>query len=348
MIGRSKLFTPIGLDLGSRVIKAVQLQKSGSQCALHAAASLPRDNDAKEKPDSLQRIVDMLQRRDFRGTDVVIAVPSKSLLATSLELPLRTPQMPFDQIARQEFARSLQLDSAAIEFAYWDLPAPARAAKATHVMAVGCALAESEPLLDQFAGAGLCVSAVDVQGCALARACAPLLAPPEQITAILDIGWEAARLTILYRQTISYWRSLQGMGVAALRSSLSKQLDVPDEVVDHLLHESASISREFENAGLSMQARRAISVHCDALISELTTSLSYAAHQYPDAPVSRVLLAGGGAFLPGLVDYFHAQIGLDVRIARLKDALNPAPTNDDATDDLLLAMGLAQHGGETA
>jgi len=33
-------------------------------------------------------------------------------------------------------------------FAYWDLPAAARAAKSTHIMGVGCRDADSEPIFD--------------------------------------------------------------------------------------------------------------------------------------------------------------------------------------------------------
>ena len=100
------------------------------------------------------RIADVLFRRNFSGSEIVLAVPDEKLLTTNLELPPRTGDIPLDDIARAEFVRSLKVESEALEFAYWDLPAPARAAKATHVMAVGCRHADCEPTIDAFESAG--------------------------------------------------------------------------------------------------------------------------------------------------------------------------------------------------
>jgi type IV pilus assembly protein PilM len=339
--------SPIGLDVGSRQVKAVQLLRSGSAWRLQAMASIPRSAPGPVGADEAKRIADVLDRQGFRSREIVLAVPSETLLATNLELPLRTPEMPFEQIAREEFARALKHDSHSFEFACWDLPAPARAAKATHVMAVGCATAQSEPVLESFAAARLSVVAVDVEACALARACAPLLAPPEQITAILDIGWQSARLSILHQATISYWRCLTGMGMEALHKSLAQQLDVPGEVVEHILQNGNALSRAADDDGPGNHARRAVLAHADALIGEITTSLSYAAHQYPDAAVSRVLMVGGGAEMQGLSDYFAAQLGMDVKLAAASDVVEaPGSGESGARAQMLLAIGLGQHSGD--
>jgi type IV pilus assembly protein PilM len=362
MIWRAgKSISPIGLDLGSRQVKAVQLRRAGSGWTLHAAASLPRGAPdvapGEGKPftaDEARRIASVLDRRGFKRDEIVLAVPSERLLAMSLELPPRTPQMPFDQIARQEFARSVRASPSqlkqeldAFEFAYWDLPSPARAAKATNVMAVGCATAMTEPVVEGFSDAGLNVASIDVEPCAIARACEPLLAPPEQITAILDIGWQSARLSIIYQNTITYWRGLAALGSGAMRHSLAQQLDVPDDVVQHMLEDGKVFTGDSgDDSGIANQARRAVLAHADTLVGEVTTSLSYAAHQYPDASVGRVLLVGGGAMMPGLCDYYAAALGLDVHVApasELIDIENAGAENDPLECDMVLAIGLAQH-----
>ena len=171
--------------------------------------------DGSLSADEAQRIRAVLDRRGFRGSDIVLAVSSEKLLTANLELPLRTPSLDSDtvgQIARQEFARALKQEANSFEFAFWDLPLPARAAKATHVLAAGCPIAQSEPLLAAFDAAGLSICAMDVESCALARACAPALAPPEQITAILEIGSESARLSIVHQGMIAYCRRLDALG----------------------------------------------------------------------------------------------------------------------------------------
>ena len=350
---RAGTIGPIGLDLGAHLVKAVQLRHSADGWRLIAAASIPRASGAPGLSGvEAQRIRAVLDRRGFRGNEIVVAVPNDKLLTANLELPLRNPQMPFEQIARQEFARSVKQDMQSFEFAFWDLPLPARAAKATHVLAVGCTTAQSEPMLEGFDAAGFSVCAIDVEACALARACAPLLAPPEQITAILEIGWSSSRLSIVHRGIISYCRRLAGTGISTLRQSMAQQLELPDEVVEHLLNDGGALSGKHDENGVANQSRRAICAHADALIGEVTTSLSYAAHQYPDAAVSRVLLAGGGTMIPGISDYFAAQLGMDVRRVTLGDVLagnraspvpGPLDTVEDTGAEMLVAAGLAQH-----
>src|SRR5437762_1123827 len=92
-------------------------------------------------------------------------------------------------------------------------PTPSRAL--SRVLAVGCTIAHAVPMLQVFDDAGLSACAMDVESCALSRACAPVLAPPEQITAILEIGWTSARLSIVHQGVISYWRCLAGAGISA-------------------------------------------------------------------------------------------------------------------------------------
>ena len=102
-------------------------------------------------------------RRRRSGAHRRCAVPSRlrrqrnragraddKLLTTNLELPPRNGEIPLDQIARAEFGRSLKVESEALEFAYWDLPAPRWAAKSTHVMGVGCRHEDCEPFIDAF------------------------------------------------------------------------------------------------------------------------------------------------------------------------------------------------------
>jgi len=131
---------------------------------------------------------------------------------------------------------------------------------------------------------------------------------------------------------------------------MAQQLDVPDEVVEHLINDTGTVASKLgdEGAGsVAIQARRAVSAHADALIAEVMTSLSYAGHQYPDAAVSRVLLVGGGAMSAGIADYFGAQLGMDVRLAALTDVIEIETALGETTGpQMMLAAGLAQHEGD--
>lgn len=370
--------TPIGLDVGGRSVKAVQLERLKASTAtdarwrVAAAALLPRESLAggTAAPPALSaaeaaRLVDVLERQGFTGRDVVASVPADRLLTSTLELPPRSSGVPLEQLARLELARSHKCAPDALEMDCWDLPTPARAGKASHVMAVGCSHAEANALLDPLEAAGLNVCALDAQTLALARACGPALAPPPALTAVLDLGWRSAVLALLHGGVVVYCRVFGDAGVGRLQATLSDRLRIDADVADYLLGEVGLAKRlaggpghapdgaaadggadagEGEDLRMPADARGTIIAHADAVLRELRVSFSYAAHQYANAAVSRCLVAGGGAGIPGLADYAAGVLGIDVRVVSPADALE-CPTTLTAAcraPALTAAAGLAQ------
>ena len=85
-----KTYSPIGLDIGRRCVKAVQLMRAKTGWRIAAAAVLERKTeDALLNAEEAERLCDVLHRQGFRGGDVVIAAPGRALRAEVLELPPR-------------------------------------------------------------------------------------------------------------------------------------------------------------------------------------------------------------------------------------------------------------------
>lgn len=348
---------PIGLDIGSRLVKAVQLARGANGAWTTRALSVfPRatNNGGKLDVNEANRIGDVLFRQGFIGREIVLAIPDDKLLAANLELPPRSGEIPLDQIARAEFGRSLKVESEALEFAYWDLPAPARAARATHVMGVGCRHSDCEPAIDAFEAAGYELRAMEVEACALTRACFPVSAPPDQITAIVDIGWQAVRLFVVYQSVVSYRRTLAGMGLARAVKEIARLLGITE---DHesmpqilglatLAEAPATADVPTDIAGGIDDVRRLLQSHFDAVASEVTTSLSYTGHQYPDAPVRRVLLTGGGARIDGLPAHLSARLNVETIPVRAAELVQCDDAQLAQSTAMTLAIGLAQVGAD--
>jgi len=244
-----------------------------------------------------------------------------------LELPPRSSAAPLEQLARLELARAHRCGPDAFEMGCWDLPPvaagqSARAGKGTTVMAVGYPHAAANALLDAFESAGLLVEAIDAAPCALARACAPAIStvgPEGGMTAILDIGWSAATLILLHCGAVIYGRALAEAGLGTLHATLTRRLNLEPDVTEYLLTEvglSATLP-EGPNGDAAIDlpddARGLLAAHVDAIVRELLASLSYAARQYPEAPISRLLLVGGGAAIPELGGHISAVLGVDAQ-----------------------------------
>jgi Tfp pilus assembly PilM family ATPase len=333
----------IGLDIGSHSLKAAQLVRRSGQWKLESAISLARTNpDAALSVADLSRFRDVLDRRGFVGRDVIIAVPPPLLMSTIMELPARTPGIPLEQIARAEFARVHELDASTLTISTWDLPAPARASKATYMMGAGAVSESLEAHLAMIEDAGFRVTAVDDPASAAARTCTRP-AKPGGLTAVLDWGWSSVNLIILQRGLILYVRRLAEAGLSTLRTACIQSLDDNAELVDlALTHPALGSQIGDELAGLA-EVNDALSSHLSDLCREIQQAIGYVSHQYSDASDTSMVLTGGGALITGAADRIASLTGLDGRTGRpaVDDGGEKTPADERLLPVITTAVGLA-------
>jgi Tfp pilus assembly PilM family ATPase len=357
-----KTRSPIGLDIGARRVKAVQLEPTKGDAAptssgWRVAAATSFDRATPGQPvtaDEALRLADTLDRLGFTGTRVVLAAPSDKLISGMLELPKSGGQIPLDQIARVELARTNKVPPESFEMGCWELPVAAKAGKAVQVMAVGYPHADATQLLDLVENAGLDAVALDVRSCTLTRACAAIVAPPPGITALLDLGWGTSSLVLVYSNMVVYVRALTEMGVDHIYDMFAKRLKLETELSDYLLAEvglreaanSKHNSSETSTDRIAMpsEARSLLANYADGLVRELLVSFSYAARQYTDASVTRLLLMGAGASIPGLGEHLAKELSLETTSVCPRDLIECPPGLLEAcsSPELTPALGLAQ------
>ena len=351
---RTPRYSPIGLDAGSRAMKAIQLVHTRSGPRIHAAAAFPRITPGEElNPAEVLRAAAVLRRQGFVGDRIVVCIPAAKMLSGVVELPALSGGAPMDAIARQELARACRKDPQSIELSWWELPsgaAGARAAQGTQAIALGCAHADAESLLACFEPSGLDVLAIDARPASIARACAPLLSDPPNLTAILDLGYGAAHILILAGRTLVYERTLAEASLRLLASGVANQLSTDDILADYILRVVGCkpLAENVEHGAAIEQAedaRALICAHADALAGELRTSMAYATRRF-DGDLTRVLLSGAGADIPGLADRLAQRTATEAIIARV-DTLAAAPEHMDPSllgPGATVALGLALHG----
>ncbi len=336
--------SPIGIDVGTRRFKALQLDQAGTRML---AAAMPPRAEAGSVPtrEEVGRLAEVLFRGGFEGSRIVLAVPSDKVLTSVLELP-RSAGVSLEQLARMEVARSHRCAPEALEMGWWELPAPSRAGKSAQVMVAACRHEDATPLLDSFESQGLDVVALDIRSCALARASGagspnPSASPPSGVLAVLDLGWSAATLVLLYRQTIVYERKVIDGGLSRLHAQLCKRLHIEGDVADYLLTEIGSGEQPTDM--IPKDAPAILTDHIDALCSELSASFIYAGHQYQDAPVSSLVLAGSGAAIPGIEKLLKLHLGIDVRAIAPAALVSCPPELETSgkSSSLVTALGLA-------
>ena len=341
----------IGLDIGGRHAKAVQLERAdtGTGWRLAAVAHFPRTRVAPElTAGDVREIAEVLFRRGFSGHRVVVPVPNEKLLSGVLDVPARAAHVPVEQIARMELARTCRCTPDSFEMGCWELPAPARAKRNAQVMAVGCSHQDADAFLDVFESAGLDVTALDVRPSALARAAAPMAPADKSVWALLDLGWSSGTIVMLFGDAIVYSRTLGESGVRSLHESLKNRCGLESDVTDYLLSEANS--RGVTDAALPTggqlpaEARGVLAAYLESLTHELKISLSYVSNEYSETPLNKLLLTGSSAGLPGLAKHLSAELGLEARAVTAAELCEcpPALLESASSPALVAAVGLAQ------
>jgi len=339
---------PIGVDVGARRIKAAQFGRSPAGWQIEAALSVPRaPADSALGAEEVRRLRGLLEEKAFRGNAIVLAVPHEKLLTGIMELPPEDSGAPIDLLAHSELARMHACRPEDLEMASWRLPAPARAANTTFVMGVACRHADADELLDLFEAEGFDVEGLQTQAQAVARACRPLLADIRGIAGILDIGWNSARLALLFQGVVVYERNLPTSGLNVLAASLTDQFGLSAAKVEKMLSGPASSGRRTSRRRGGAEAiDAAVADHLQAMVREMRIPLSYLANQYPDAAMERLLLVGGGARLGGRGEHLAGALETEVRIVMPSDVARcPASLDKEHGPALAAAVGLGRLDG---
>lgn len=351
MIGLHKTRTAIGIDVGARSIKAVQLHQSGGRYHTAAISAIPRPvADQELSGDELRELRRVLKRQGFQGRDVVLAAPDKALLRGVFDLPRQVSGAPVAQIARMELARMHQIAPDSFEMICWEPPSSDQPQSKMQAIAVGCPHTTANAFLDQFEENGFNVCGLDIRSAAAARACAPLILTPPAITAILDVGWSATKLLLVCGGSIIYERLLMDQCLSKLISRLGEKFDLAMtaacQVLDTIGLSVAADVQELDEQSLAVIYKIA-RTHFDGVLEELRAPFTYVNHQYPGGGIQRLLLIGGGASIAGLAPYLHESLRIEIATATASDVLESAPhllakANHPAAT---VALGLAKFTG---
>ena len=340
----------IGIDLGARAIKAVQLSQRRGKWELAAAVVVPRSINAAIDNNTAAGIRELLFRHGFLGNDIVLSAPTKQLAVDVLELPPRASGAPIDQIARAELARTAKWDNEPFELASWELPAPSRGAAGTTMMAVGLQHKHAEALLDPFEEEGLNVVALDAQCCALARAC-KIYDSADAITAVLDIGWNSSLINMVRDGVVIYQRLLSEAGLSLAHRTIANEFQLSEVEVDYVLEHVgvAGGADELMDVAQSRRIQELVRWHIDTIIAELEAAFHYATHRYAQTPLNNLLLVGGGSRIAGACEYLATKMSVNVKILKPAEIVEcPANLLGRCNDGVLTtALGLAWHGAST-
>lgn len=348
----NKSRSPIGLDLGSRRVHAVQLTRLPRGWKLACCASMPHFGlETLTDPQAVARLRGSLMRQGFTGKRIVMSVPRPSLVASTVDIPAQAQGIPVHEIAHVELARRAGCDPNAITSAAWRLPGRGTES-GTQAMGVACRNEDTDAFIDPFEAEKSHVEAVDYEGGAMLRACRLITGTGRGLVAAVNLDWSSALLVLGFQQTVVYQRVLPELGLERVEEALKEQNGIDDELASYVIgrlgFKTDSNSSQASGA-VAADGRRLLGTYVKSIADEISTSFQYAQHAFADQQGDpRVLFMGAGAAVPGLGDVAKSAVGFDTRVVTPGDLVSWSGDMETGACDpaMVTALGLAQYFGE--
>jgi type IV pilus assembly protein PilM len=333
----------VGLDIGSSSIKAVELKstKAGYELVSFGMETLAPDTvvdgaimDAPQVANAISKIFDA-QR--IKTKNVATSVSGHSVIVKRVPLPLMTEEELYDRIP-SEASQHIPFDIADVNLSYQLLESM------DSQMDVLLVAVKKDKILNHtnvLAQAGKTPVVVDIDAFALQN-CFEVNYEPDagQTVALLNIGASVMNIDIV-RGGIPLFTRDVSVGGNQYTDALQKELDLSFEDAERLKRGDTLPSVTDEQ---KQQILRSVS---DILTLEIQKTFDFFRATASGENIQRIVVAGGTARVPGLVDLLREEFAMPVEELNpfRRVLINPGRHSDDQLRDmaprLVIAVGLA-------
>ncbi len=325
----------LGLDVGSRYLKVVQMSQAGqapevSRVAMRALTE--RDDDARAGVSVVEAVVELFRDSGLKRREVVTGVSGHGVIAKRIELERMKPS-DLREVIRWEAEQHLPFDTASVELDFQILT-PGDPMDVLLVAAKRDLVHEATEIVH---AAGLAVEVLDVDGFALSNAL--IHNHPEAAEGVVmaaDIGWETTTVVVVEEGIPAVTRDFH-FGVRSLCKAAQRETGL----------EARSTEAMIRDQRVSPGLRTVIEWAADEMAVGLGRASAFLKARPADLGLGRVYLSGGGARIPGLAEALGRILSIETHVA---NPFEQIPVRPDACVDveleavapmLLLPVGLA-------
>lgn len=319
--------TVVGLDIGSSCIKAVEIESTAGGWELVNAAVAPTPSDVIKDgiilgiADVSEAIRTMLRDAGIKATGAVCAISGSQVIVRQVQFPIMSETLLRKSIKFEASKYiSASMDDSVVEF---EIMGPVEGTDQMNVMLVAAPREMVDSRVRVIEAAGLDPLVIDIEAFALIRSLIEFNASDEHLhrtVALMDMGASHTDVNIVSKGEFALTRNIPIAGISftnAIKSLAGGSFEDAERMklemtMNHPL-DQLSIT-EPDN-----RSWKVVQPLMDELIREIRRSIHYYQSQFPegssDALVSRILLTGGSARIPGLDAYMSSKLNIPTETA---------------------------------
>ena len=302
--------TYFGLDLGASEIKVAKVFPMGDKfrveslgLAMNSAASLDLVKKRKLLIDDIHKAIKEAGIKDRR---VVVSVPETEVYSMVVRLPVM-PDAEVPAAIKWEAEQLVPVPIEEVEFDYVVIYKPPKGSTGEKMLVYLVAAKKTylNDLVDFLIEAGLEPIALENETVALAR----VFSYVEGVSLVLNLGALSTSLSILDEGKLMFSHALE-MGGVAITRALAKSLSLELAQAEQYKRTYGLKEEEFEG-----KVRKGILLILSKIVDEAKKAIEFYSTTY-QKQVKRLLLSGGGAYMPELGSYLSEKFpGIEVSVA---------------------------------
>jgi type IV pilus assembly protein PilM len=321
LFGMGRKPATFGLDIGSSVVKLVELGGGGGAYTLQAFASVPlprnviADGTVKEPAIVTEAIRECVDKAGVKAKAAVIGVAGREAM---------TKRVPLPRVSAKELGDAITLEAEhhipfAVDDVFMDYQVLGESGNQLDVMLVAVKRVKVLEYVAAVEDAGLQAVVVDLDAFAIQNQ-HELAAPGgdgAEAVALIDIGASVMKTNVV-RGGVSIFARDVPFGGHSYTDAISQRLKIPFEKA-----EAAKLGQEVGvNWDDMVPALEAVSRE---LSLEVQRTFDYFESTTESERIGKIVLSGGCARLAGLDEFLSSSWGIPVEVARPFAAINPDP-----------------------
>ena len=302
----------VGIDIGSKTIKIVEVKKEGDSFSLNATGivgysgnTVEKMSDEKEMASLAQVIKKLHNEAGVSSRDVVISVPESQVFTRTIKFPLLTDA---------EISSAVKWESEQY------IPIPINEAIVQHtilqrnetstppgvlVLLVAAPRVVVEKYTKIVSLAGLNPIAVETELIALTRA----LAPVDKTVILVDLGASSTDIAIAKNSLLSFSRSIPIAGEAFTRA-VSQGLGITAPQA-----EEYKKTYGLEMSQLEGKVEGALNPVLKLVVDEIKKAVSYYETEEKGEAPGAIIISGGTAGMPQIISKLSELLGMEILVA---------------------------------
>ncbi len=322
----------LGLDIGGEAIKAVQLRKAKEGLQLvgrPACVPTPPGSVAGgvivEGEAISAALAEMVASCGFTTKHVVASVGGNTSVTVRVASMPRMSGRELSDAMDYELDRQIPFPIDQVIYDYQIVDSPDRAE--SDEMSVLLAAAQEDMInahVEAIMAARLQPVHIGIEPLALSRALVNVSTNGynEQTVVIAHIGASQTEISVVHRGYLDFVRAIPTAG-RSLTAAIRQEITADETQAEQAKRQFAD-ARELSGpeAGESEEAQQArqavqdvISEPLFELVTEISRTVDFYRRQHPGDEISRLLLAGGSAVIPGLAELVASETGVATEVA---------------------------------